>query len=202
MFWFLFLPLAFSNEKLKAALSLYNSSQFCETRMIRSYSSEILQTEKSSTSIFSHQKSKFKLEQIDKGKSVLLFDGTSFWVLEYDSPESPYPEQISRSNSKESLPKLKQLLDYEFLKRHFTISIQKGEGGVTVYRLLPNSKGKSLHIHDLKVGVKESKLVSVVYKDEVENRVNYEIKSTHCQSNAPSGFFKFEPKDKNTVIEL
>jgi outer membrane lipoprotein-sorting protein len=170
--------------------------------MVRHYSSELLQTQKSSPSNFYHQKEKFKLEQIDKNKTVLLFDSKTLWILEYETIDSKYPQQISRTKSKDAIPKIRQLVDYTFLKSNFTISKNKTFNETMELQFKPSNKSNQLNIFDLTVGIRSNRLSFIMYRDEMDNKIKYEIKSSECHRNSPKGFFSFEPKDENTVIEL
>lgn len=202
MIYLIWLPFLFANNKLETALSQFQGNRFCEIKMVRHYQSELLQSQKTSDSVFYQRGSKFRLEQVDSTKSVLIFDGKSLWVLEFEGPNSSEPEQVSRSNSKNSNPKLKQILDYRFLKSNFDITKEENESIDTHYSLTPIDKKQFSDLLDLKVVIKAGQLSSLSYQDEMENKIRYEVRSIQCKKKAPKGLFNFEPKDKSTVIEL
>jgi len=202
MFFVFFFSLLFADNLLERALSRYNSSQFCEIKMSRFYISELLQTEKRSEAILFRQGKKFRLEQIDNTKNILIFDGTQLWVLEYETTSSLYPDQISRSRSNAAIPQVYSLLDFRYLKEHFNIMQIPRANNRTEFQLSSKDKKKSLDVQNLRVEVEKNKLVSLSYSDDLGNKVTYHIQSANCKKSGPKGLFNFEPKDGNAVIEL
>lgn len=197
-----FVSVLLGHDVLEKALAFYQSPQFCEIKMSRSYISELLQTEKQSEAILFRQGKKFRLEQIDNTKNVLIFDGVQLWVLEYESASSSYPEQISRSRSQAAVPQVHRLLDFRHLKDHFNIKQIPRDDNRTEFLLSSKNKKKTLDVQNITVEVEANKLVSLSYSDEIGNKSTYRIQSITCKKSGPKGLFNFAPKDESAVIEL
>lgn len=209
LFLALFLPSTYAAPEapqgLSKALKELSPERFCTVKMDRTFVSTLLLTQKSSSAIFYAHKEKFRFDVSDESKNSLLFDGATYWVLEFSDPDQKKPDQVSRSKVATNSGSLvfQDLFDPKRLEGSFAVAGPKTvDKGLKRYDLTPKATQNALNITRLEVLTKASRLHQIKYYDDMENEVTLLIQSIKCQSQPKKNLFIYKPEAGVSVIDL
>lgn len=164
--------------------------------------SEVLEKESVYRGIIRFANGKINWTNDEPEKSTMIYDGKVLWTIQYPPAEFNSPPQIAKTNLKKSKNTplvLNSIFGSKPLKNYFEIIPEKGDGNLKDFLLKDKKKNLGIKEMLLTIDVKTEKIISLSYKDEVENSTRLEFKSTRFNERIKDAIFSFKPP-KNSVI--
>jgi outer membrane lipoprotein-sorting protein len=187
---------------LEKVMGIYKGSETIILDVKKTVKSEVLEKENVYRGIIRFSKGKINCANEEPEKSTMIYDGEVLWTIQYPPKEFNSPPQIVKTNLKKSKNTplvLNSIFGSKPLKSYFEIIPDKVDGNLKNYIL--KDKKQSLGIKEIliAVDVKEEKIISLAYKDDVDNSTRLEFKSTRFNEKIKGSTFSYKPP-KNSVI--
>lgn len=146
---------------------------------------------------------KFRMNVEEPEKNQIIFDGSTIWNVQFPPKELPGPVQIAKAkldkNSKKQIL-ISTLISKDGLQRNFKLNKEEKQDFTTKYFLTPLNP--ELNLKSLEVNVKESKFISLTYKDDVGNLTHLDFEKTEFSSKTNLKIFKYKPNKEDQVTNL
>jgi outer membrane lipoprotein-sorting protein len=191
-----------STDDLEKIMGTYKSAETIILDVKKTVKSEVLEKENIYRGIIRFAKGKIHWTNEEPEKSIMIYDGEVLWTIQFPAKEFNSPPQIAKTNLKKSKNTplvLNSVFGSKPLKNYFEIIPEKVDGNLKEF--VKKDKKKNLGIKEilLTVDVKEEKIISLAYKDEVDNSTRLDFKSTRFNEAIKPSTFSYKPP-KNSVI--
>ncbi len=193
-------------ELLANIVQKYRNSKLSTLFVDKRVKSELLETEKLYQGKIFISSGKFRWEIEGPEKSILVYDGTHLWNVQFLPQEFGGDIQVTKSKLSDKAKGqniLSSLFGKEPLQKIFNVKKDASESkaaGETVFNLEP--KSESLDIKDLKITTTPKLISQVQYKDEVGNLTVLIFTKTALSSKGSPSLFKYTPPKEAKVTEL
>lgn len=161
---------------------------------------EVLGIETAAQGRFYFGKGKVRLEMDEPENSTLVFDGKTVWMESRLDAETIEVTKIKSGNLKKSDSIWTALFDKKTLAKSFKLKSAKKSGDMIVYTFLPRDLKKT-EVRLLEVGLADGEMKRVAYKDDRENRVQFDFDKL-VKEPAKAELFAYKPPKGATVTEL
>jgi outer membrane lipoprotein-sorting protein len=189
-------------DDLEKVMGTYKGADTIILDVKKTVKSEVLEKESVYKGIIRFAKGKINWTNDEPEKSMMVYDGEVLWTVQYPPKEFNSPPQIAKTNLKKSKNTplvLNSVFGSKPLKNYFEIVPDKVEGNLKDFLLKDKKKNLGIKEILLTIDVKEEKIISLAYKDEVDNSTRLEFKSTRFNEKIKGSTFSFKPP-KNSVI--
>lgn len=188
---------AASKNTLADVAAKYRKSNLVTIQLVKTVKSTLLGKETKYKGTVYLATNKFRLNIDEPDKSQIIFDGKTIWNVQFPPKELPGPVQVAKSkldkNSKKQIL-LSTLIAKDGIKENFKITKEEKLDEGMKFSLVP-LKGE-LNIKSLDVTVKNNKISSINYADDVGNTTTFVFEKTEFSSKPSSQLFKYKvPKD-------
>lgn len=196
-----------SKENLKAlkdTIAKYQKSGLVRMKIEKKVISELLGTERNYSGNLALAPNRFRLETKEPEKSLIVYDGTYLWTVQY-----PLTEEGKIQVAKAKLDKKNQnqvlltdlLLGQSVLKQFDFLSEEKQEDTL---RLSAKPKTKDEAISDLKISLdsKTKQIKEISYTDELGNRTIMTFSDHQLEKKPQAKLFRYVPEKGAEVSDL
>jgi outer membrane lipoprotein-sorting protein len=187
-------------------LKTFQQAKLAVLKVEKKVSYELLGTEKIHKGMVFLSKGRMRWETQTPERELIIFDGKTFWNVQFPSEDFPGPVQVSKStlskgkNEKNSAYQvISKILSGEKLDSEIEIQ-RKVEKKETIYLIKSNSS--EFQLKDFKVVFADQRLVSMSYLDEVENKTKISFLDIEFKKKADAKLFQFKPPKDAKVTEL
>ena len=136
-------------------------------------------------------------------KSLIVYDGTTLWVVQYPDATLGGPVQVLRGQikgkQKDNLL-LSELLAKGRILESFEITKTGEDKGTYSYLALP--KTKEFNLKKVILQVKDKELTLIEYVDDVGNKISLKILEQKLQADPRPELFKYKPEKGAQVTNL
>lgn len=194
---------AAAKSTLNDIAAKYRKANLVTVQLTKSVKSNLLGKESIYKGTMYLAPNKFRLNIDEPEKSQIIFDGKTIWSVQYPSKELPGPLQVAKSKLDKNTRKqilISTLLSKGGLKENFkTLKEEKIENTTRV--TLTPLKG-DLNLKNLEITLKENKIISLYYIDDVGNSTRMEFEKTEFSNKPANQLFKFKPPKEAQVTNL
>lgn len=188
---------AAGKNTLSDVASKYRKSNLVTIQLVKTVKSNLLGKETKYKGTVYLATNKFRLNIDEPDKNQIIFDGKTIWNVQYPPKELPGPVQVAKSkldkNSKKQIL-LSTLIAKDGIKENFKITKEEKLEEGTKVTLVPLKN--ELNIKTLDVAIKNNKIASINYTDDVGNITTFVFEKTEFSSKSSLQLFKFKvPKD-------
>lgn len=192
---------------LTEVLTQYRASNALQMKTKRTIRSELLNQSQAQEGTLYLEGTKIRWEFVGTEKTVLIYDGKTFWNIQHPPAEFGGPVQVVKTKlSKQAKDHviLTSILGKEPLGKFFKFGDTKEIGKSELEYLLTPIKAQQMGAKEVHITVnKNTKLVTkVVYVDDVGNATEVEITATAFKAELKKGLFTYKPGPKDRVSEL
>ncbi len=166
--------------------------------------SEILDKETVYKGVIRFSKGKLHWTNEEPSKSLIIYDGSILWSIQYPPAEFKSPPQVAKTKLKKGKSSplvLTSLLGDKPLKKYFEVAPDNIDGIYQTFKL--KEIKNTLGVKDilLTIDTKLDRLVKLQYIDEVENLTKLEFRGTQFNEVIKPTMFSFKPPKGITVQE-
>lgn len=188
---------AASKNALIEVTSKYRKSNLVTIHLVKTVKSNLLGKETKYKGTVYLASNKFRLNIDEPDKNQIIFDGKTIWNVQYPPKELPGPVQVAKSkldkNSKKQIL-ISTLIAKDGIKENFKVTKEEKLDEGTKVTLVPLKN--ELNIKNLDVVIKNSKITSINYSDDVGNLTTFVFEKTEFSTKSSTQLFKFKvPKD-------
>ena len=177
----------------------YRSSALVKIETNKKVTSELMGRTTEYKGVMHLSKGKFRWENETPEKSLLLFDGTTIWNVQYPPADLGGPVQVARAklnkNTKSQIL-ISTLIGKDPIEKNFEVLSEKTEQDIIVIELKPLSS--DMRVKDLTLELEPTSkwILKISFKDDVNNLTVIEMKQTEFIKKENKKLFKYEiPKD-------
>lgn len=188
---------AASKNALIEVTSKYRKSNLVTIQLVKTVKSNLLGKETKYKGTVYLASNKFRLNIDEPDKNQIIFDGKTIWNVQYPPKELPGPVQVAKSkldkNSKKQIL-ISTLIAKDGIKENFKVTKEEKLDEGTKVTLVPLKN--ELNIKNLDVVIKNNKISSINYSDDVGNLTTFVFEKTEFSTKNSTQLFKFKvPKD-------
>jgi outer membrane lipoprotein-sorting protein len=192
------------NEDLEKVMGAYKSAETIILDVKKTVKSEVLEKESIYRGIIRFAKGKIHWINEEPEKSIMIYDGEVLWTIQFPPKEFNSPPQIAKTNLKKSKNTplvLNSVFGTKPLKNYFEIVPEKVNGNLKDFLLKDKKQNLGIKEILLTIDVKDEKIVSLAYKDEVDNSTRLEFKSTRFNEKIKATTFLYKPPKDSVITE-
>lgn len=190
---------------LRSTIVRYQKAAYVEIDLDKTVVSEILGREKNNKGKAFLAAKRFRLELNEPDKSLIVYDGSTLWNVQYPPEGSGGKTQIAKAkldkkNQNQIL--LGDLLVEQGLMAKFDMLSAKQDGNKLEISAKP--KSSALQVTDLKfrIDTKDKVFNEVEYSDELGNKTTMKFSGTVFQKRKNAKIFQYTPEKGAQVTEL
>ncbi|MEN0057654.1 MAG: outer membrane lipoprotein carrier protein LolA [Bdellovibrio sp.] len=205
---FLFMSV-FQAEAAESALlqkvsKKYRDAKLVEMNVEKSVKSDLLGKETKHTGRIFLAKGKFRWENTQPEKTLLVFDGTTIWSEQSPPKEFGGPVQVAKGKvdkKNKGHVLISSLLGTD-LKKNFKIGDEKKEGDTVKVSVQPLNGGLTVKSLLLTLSPKESTLKQISYEDDIGNVTTMKFSNVQFLKTEKSSLFKYTAPKGAQVTDL
>jgi outer membrane lipoprotein carrier protein len=184
---------------LKEVSKKYRSSKLVKISTEKIVTSELLGKTTKYVGIIYLSQGRFRWENETPDQSLLLFDGTVIWNIQYPPEDLGGPVQVVKAkldkNTKSQIL-ISTLIGKEPIDKNFKILNEKVDQDTLSMELKPLLSDLRVKQLTLDISLKTKEMKRISYKDDVDNLTVIELKRTDFLKKEPVDLFKYKiPKD-------
>ncbi|WP_413559137.1 LolA family protein [Bdellovibrio sp. HCB209] len=191
-----------TNATLKKASQKYRAAKLVEMSFEKTVKFISGKTTKY-TGTLTMANGKFRLETKTPDEELLVFDGTTLWIVQYPPKEFGGAPQISRGkpDKKGRQQMLAATLIGGDIQKTFKVTGENKEGDKSTLSISPRDE---LPVKDLKmiVDTKMSEIKEITYSDEIDNQISMSFSDIKFKDSVKKNIFKYEPPKGAQVTNL
>lgn len=181
------------------AIKKYQKSKMVSMKVEKTVVSEILSKETIYSGRIQLSKGKFRWENETPEKTLLIFDGTTLFNIQYPPKEFKSGVQVAKSKIDEKQKKqilIASLLSPTSAKTKFKVLSEKNENGLTQVEIQPESDDLQIQKLTVSINTKTKKIQNISYKDDVGNLTKMAFSNITFESKTDPKLFQYKiPKD-------
>lgn len=190
---------------VKGIVSRYQQSAMVEMDLEKKVTSEILGREKVYKGKTFLAAKRFRLELFEPEKSLIVFDGTTLWNVQYPPEGSEGKIQVAKAKldkKNQSQILLGDLLIEQGLTQKFDLLTSTKTADSLEVSAKP--KNSQIQVTDLKfrLDLKEKVIKEIEYSDELGNKTLMKFSGTRFQKKKTPKLFQYQPEKGAQVTEL
>ncbi|WP_413582983.1 LolA family protein [Bdellovibrio sp. HCB288] len=193
-----------SNTTLKKISQKYRSAKLVEMNVEKVDKLALQGRENKYVGTIAISSGKFRWENTTPEKSLLVFDGTTIWSVQYPPKEFGGDPQIGRGkvNKKNKSQTIIATLLGGDLQGNFKVTKEDTEGDKSTLSVAPIKE--DLVIKDIKLVVNTKKTIveQISYKDDVQNITTMKFSDVKFKNSVKKSLFKYEPPKGVPVTDL
>ena len=189
-----------SAAEVDAAMAAYRKAPAVEARVKKTIHQEVMNTKNESEGRFYFSKGKLRLDFDRPERSTLVYDGRTVWL---ESRLDDKHVQVSRVKSgalRKSNSLMAALFDNKDALKAFRLLTRKEEHGLTKFAFEPRDR-KATEVRSLEIALDHQALSAITYRDEMENKVEFQFKDVRLGPVAAAKF-KYQPPKGASVTNL
>lgn len=192
-------------DELKSTLDVYKTADTMILEVRKTIKNTMLDKETISKGMIRFVKGNFYWETNDPEKNLVIYNGKTLWTVQYPPTEfKESPIQVAKTSikSKKNSPIiLSEIFGTRPINSLFNVKLAKKDGSLMHYNLIEKKSQFGLKNLTLLIDVKNQRVVSLDYIDEVENEIKIEFRSTQFNMNIRKSLFSYKPPSKAQVTE-
>lgn len=182
----------------------YKKAGYVQFQAEKIVTSELMGKENRYKGTFFYSKGKLRWETTEPEKTLMVYDGTILWNVQYPSPDFPGDPQagkskIDKKNKQQVL--LAEFIGLQNLDKNFEIS-EKEENGEIIFNMKAKEKNTSITEAIIRVSKKDEKILEISYPDEVGNMTKLKFLETQINKKKKPELFQYVPEKNAKVTEL
>lgn len=189
-----------SSADVDQVFAKYRKAGGFQSDVKKTVTQEVLGTETSSSGKFYFSGGKVRLQMEEPENTTLVFDGKVVWMESRLDADTVQVTKIKSGNLKKSDSIWTTLFDRKNLAKAFTLKSAKKDGDARIYTFIPRNK-KSTEVRQLDIGVKDGELTRIAYKDDRENRVQFDFDNL-TKKPGKADLFAYHPPKGATITEM
>ncbi|WP_413576338.1 LolA family protein [Bdellovibrio sp. HCB290] len=193
-----------SNATLKKVSQKYRTTKLVEMKVEKIDKLVLQGRENKFEGTLAISSGKIRWENTTPEKSLLVFDGTTIWSIQYPPKEFGGDPQIARGkvNKKNKSQTIIATLLGGDLQGNFKVTDEKTDGDQSTLSIVPLKD--DLSIKDIKLVVNTKKVVvdQISYQDDVQNVTTMKFSDVKFKSSVKKSLFKYEPPKGVPVTDL
>lgn len=191
-------------SSLREVLIRYQKSPQVDIELEKKVTSEILGREKIHRGKASLAPQRFRLETYAPDKTLIVYDGTTLWNVQYPPEESDSAIQIAKAKLDQKTQNqvlLGDLLVGQGLLNKFDITETKRDGSTLIVKAKPKQQ---IPVGDLtfNLNLKDKVIESLGYSDDLGNKIVMNFQKTNFQKKKNSKLFQYKPEKGAQVTDL
>lgn len=192
-------------SELQAILNKIQKAVLVEIQTKRTVTSDLMGTETVYEGTLSLSKKLFRWDHSAPDRSMILFDGKTFWSVQYPEKGSTRKMNVAKSMKTELIQKqngISLFVGNSQLKKSFKKKASKDIGNQIVLELEAVKPDPQLQNLKIAYDKKLQTLNYIEFVDEIGNQTRVDFLSTKMLSKIPKKFFEFNPPPEIQVTEL
>lgn len=194
-----------TSKALTTVTKKYRDSKMVEMTTDRVIKSELLGKETTYKGKISLAGGKFRWENTTPEETLLVFDGSNIWSVQYPPKEFGGAVQVARgkvTKKNKSQILISSLLGTEPIEKNFKILSEKTDGDKVVVQVAPQGNDLTIKTLDLTVNTKTKILTEISYLDDVGNLTTMKFSDVKFQNKLDKKRFQYQPPKDAQVSEL
>lgn len=190
--------------ELKETLQVYKESKGMVLDVNKTIKNIMLDKETNYPGVIQLAEGKFNWETTGPEKNLLVFDGHYLWNIQYPPAEFKSAQlQVAKMSmkAKNSPLIILEIFGKNSIDKYFTVSVKNQEGDTSAFTLKEKKTDLGLKDITLKINTKEHRVVSLEYKDEVDNQTIIAFKATQLDAKLKHDLFSYTPPKEAQVTE-
>lgn len=191
--------------EISQTLSIYRQSENMVLEVRKTVKNTMLEKETLFKGMIRFMKGKFYWETQEPEKSLIVYDGTILWTIQYPPIEfKKMPLQVAKMKikSKKNSPIiLAEIFGTRPIESVFTVKQKSRNGVIILYELKEKKSEFGLKNLILKIDSKAQRVVSIEYVDEVENETKIEFRATQFNIKIKQSLFNYKPPKDAQITE-
>lgn len=199
------LSLAKTSEALNAVTKRYRDAKMVEMNVDKTIKSELLGKETKDSGMMYLSAGKFRWETEAPQKSLLVFDGSTIWTVQYLPKEFGGGVQVGKSKvdkKTKSQILISTLLGNEPIEKNFKVLKEEKNGDVTKVEVAPQGNDLTVKKLNLVLNTKEKALSEVSYVDDVGNLTTLKFSKIGFKKTVDKKKFEYQPPSDAMVTDL
>lgn len=194
-----------SSNLLKKVESTYTQKPYMETDVVKTLKSDLLSKETSHKGKINMGSGKFRWESKTPEETLLVFDGTYIWNVQY--PSKDFGGKVQVAKGKPDKKNKSHLIFLSILgkdlSKNFKIESEEPQTDGIV-RLVITPKQGELAVKDLKIDVQtnDNTISQLSYVDDIGNLTTLVFSNLKFKSKGDKSLFKFKPPKGAQVTDL
>ncbi|MBO9666740.1 MAG: outer membrane lipoprotein carrier protein LolA [Bdellovibrio sp.] len=193
-----------TNTTLQKLSNKYRSAKLVEMSVEKTVKLELQGRETKYQGKIFLANGKFRWENETPEKTLLVFDGTTIWSVQYPPKEFGGNPQIAKGKvdkKTRSQILISSLLGGD-LQKSFKVVNEKSDGDNVLLEVSPTGSDLMIKSMNLVVDGKKSLLKEISYKDDIGNLTTMKFSDIKFKDSANNSLFKYQPPKNVPVTEL
>jgi len=193
-----------SNGSLQSISRKYRATKLVEMTVQKTVKLELQGRETKYDGKIFLSSGKFRWENETPEKTLLVFDGTTIWSIQYPPKEFGGEPQIARGKvdkKTRSQILISSLLGGD-LQKNFKVTSEKKDGDTSTLEVAPLGNDLMIKTMSLVIDTKKVQLLEISYKDDIGNVTKMKFSDIKFKTSAKNSLFKYQPPKGAQVTNL
>lgn len=193
-----------SNENLQKISKKYRAAKLVEMTVQKTVKLELQGRETKYDGKIYLSSGKFRWENETPEKTLLVFDGTTIWSIQYPPKEFGGEPQIARGkvDKKTKSQILVSTLLGSDLQKSFKVVSEKKDGDKSTLEVKPVGNDLMITSMNLLIDTKKVLLLEISYKDDIGNLTKMNFSDISFKTSSKNSLFKYQPPKGAQVTNL
>ena len=193
------------NSEIEQSLKPLRQKDGAALRLKKRTTNSLLGREKNSEGRLYYRKGKLRLELKSPEDSLVVLDGKTLWlvtVLSADMGGKTMVTKTSARSLKKSSTLMAALIENQQILKEFNLSERKATGDDIHLKFTPKNKDGEIQDLQLWLNPKAGRLKKVLYIDDKENEVEFELGVPEVVEGDPAKLFSYTPPKGAEITEF
>ena len=186
--------------EIDTVMAAYRAAPAVEALVKKIIHQEVMGTKNESDGRFYFSKGKLRLDFVRPERSTLVYDGRAVWLESRLDDKHIQVSRVKSGNLRKSNSLLAALFDRKDALAKFKLLKRSDDHGRIKFELEPRDS-KATEVRALEITLAGSDIHSIMYKDQMENRVDFIFRDLK-RGPVPASKFNYHPPRGASVTNL